>query len=241
MEIITSKATVNKLIADAVQLHSVGLFYFVDAVQAAILQKKIRFPLLEHTADVIQQSIPETDHLAFLDAVIATRELGSYVLAGKILQNRLPAKFQQSIDKAVSYIIDGNEWYVCDIIGERVMGHALLTIPQQTLPLLRGFATHHNKWIVRCIGVAGHYAVKKGLKKVYVDELFQLLLSLADNTEFHTKKGIGWAAKTCAKFHPEIIERYRLQIEADITRQWFRTKVKIGLGRTAKYAQRYTG
>lgn len=241
MEIITSKATVNKLIAGAMQAHSIGLSHFVDAVQTAILQKKIRFPLLEHTADVIEQSIPEKEHISFLDKIIATRELGSYVFAGKILQNRLPLHFQQSIDKAAGYIIDGNEWYVCDIIGERVMGHALLTMPQQTLPLLRGFASNDNKWIVRCIGVAGHYAVKKGLKKVYVDELFQLLLSLAGNTEFHTKKGIGWAAKTCSKFHPEIIERYRPQIDADTTCQWFRTKVKIGLGRTGKYAQRYTG
>lgn len=240
MEIITSKATVNKLIADAVQSHSIGLS-FVAAIQATMLQKKIRFPLLEHAADVIEQSISETDHLFFLDEVVATRELGSYVLAGRILQNRLALHFQQSIDKAVEYIIDGNEWYVCDIIGERVMGYALLTMPQETLPLLRRFASHNDKWIVRCIGVAGHYAVKKGLKKVYVDELFQLLLSLADNTEFHTKKGIGWAAKTCAKFHPEIIERYRQQIDAPATRQWFRTKVKIGLGRTSKYAQRYTG
>lgn len=45
MEIITSKATVNKLIADAVQSHSIGLSYFVDVVQAIILQKKKCFLL----------------------------------------------------------------------------------------------------------------------------------------------------------------------------------------------------
>jgi len=240
MEIITSKATVNKLIADAMQAHNIGLSHFIAAVQASILQKKIRFPLLEHTANVIQQCIPEEEHIPFLDQTLALKELGGYVFAGKMLQNRLPKHFAQSIDKAVGYIVDGNEWYVCDIIGERVMGHALLTMPEETLPVLRGFASHTDKWIVRCIGVAGHYAVKNGLKKVYVDEFFQLLLSLSAATEFHTKKGVGWAAKTCAKFHPEIIARYRQQIDADTTRQWFRTKVEIGLGRTAKYAQRYT-
>lgn len=241
MEIITSKATVNKLIADVVPVHNIGLNNFVAAIQSSVLHKKIRFPLLEHVADTIFKTLPDKEHIPFLDKTILLNELGGNVLAGKILQNRLPQYFNQSIDKAVEYIITGNEWYVCDIIGERVLGHALLAIPQQTLPVLKGFATHDNKWIVRSIGVAGHYAVKKGLKKEYVDELFVLLLSLSDTKDFHTKKGIGWAAKTCAKFHPEIIEQYRDRIDADSTRQWFRTKIKIGLSRTDKYAGRYTG
>lgn len=45
MEIITSKATVNKLIADAVQSHNIGLSYFIDAVQVDMLQKKKCFLL----------------------------------------------------------------------------------------------------------------------------------------------------------------------------------------------------
>ncbi|MBL7684392.1 MAG: DNA alkylation repair protein [Flavipsychrobacter sp.] len=241
MEIITSKATVNKLIADAVPAHSIGLNNFVAAIQSSVLHKKIRFPLLEHAADTIFKTLPDKEHIPFLDKTIALHELGGNVLAGKILQNRLPQYFNQSIDKAVEYIVAGNQWYVCDIIGERVLGYALLTSPKSTLPVLQNFAAHPDKWIVRSIGVAGHYAVKKGLQKQYVDALFQLLLSLAGTTDFHTKKGIGWAAKTCAKFHPEIIEQYRDKIDAGTTRQWFRTKVKIGLGRTDKYAKRHTG
>ena len=89
--------------------------------------------------------------------------------------------------------------------------------------------------------MATHYAVKKGLEKEYVEQMFELLLSLATTTDFHTKKGVGWAVKTVAKFHPEIISKYQEQIDADgNVKQWFRTKIKIGLGRTQKYAGKYT-
>lgn len=83
---------------------------------------------------------------------------------------------------------------------------------------------------------------KKGLKKQYAGGMFLLLLSLSHTTDFHTKKGIGWAAKTVAKFHPDIIEQHREQLETDASiKQWFKTKISIGLGRSFKYAHRYTG
>jgi hypothetical protein len=71
--------------------------------------------------------------------------------------------------------------------------------------------------------------------------MFRVLLSLSTTTDFHTKKGVGWAATTVAKFHPDIIARYdeHIQTSADI-KQWFKTKLKIGAGRAYKYAHRYT-
>ncbi len=241
MDVITGKLVVKQLIADAIAAYTAGNEKaLVGKLQSNILKKKIRFPLLEYAAKELYKVIPAVKQLAVADEIIQLHEVGGNVLAGIMLQLRLQKLFHQSIDKAVEYIIEGNEWYVCDIIGERVMGYALLHMPEETMPVLKKFATHEDKWIVRCIGVAAHYAIKKGLKKQYVDEMFRLLLSLSDTTEFHTKKGIGWAAKTTAKFHPEIIERYKSQVESYETRQWFKTKIKIGLGRTSKYAHRYT-
>jgi hypothetical protein len=71
--------------------------------------------------------------------------------------------------------------------------------------------------------------------------MFALLLSLSTVTDFHTKKGVGWAAKTIAKFYPDIISEYKAEIENEKVRQWFQTKIKIGLGRSYKYASRYSG
>jgi 3-methyladenine DNA glycosylase AlkD len=241
MDIITSKATVQTLVAEAIHLRDTeGEDAFMHYLHTSILRKKIRFPLLEYAAKELYKAIAQSEQLVTTDKIIALHEIGGNVLAAIILQHRLGSHFKKSIDKAAEYIITGNEWYVCDIIGERVMGYALLTMPEETIPVLRSFAGNEDKWIVRCIGVAVHYAIKKGLLKVHVDKVFGLLLSLSSTTEFHTKKGIGWAAKTTAKFHPEIIEKYKDEIAAQQTREWFKTKVKIGLGRTAKYDHRYT-
>ncbi len=217
-----------------------GIYHLTEKLVDTVLAQKVRFPLLEFSAKQLYSAIPYHQHILLLDSIIAHKTIGGNVIAGIILQLRLKVDFSASLNKAVEYIIAGDEWYVCDIIGERVMGYALLTMPEKTIPFLKKCTKHANKWIVRCVGVATHYAVKKGLKKAYVEEMFRLLLSLSHLTEFHTVKGVGWAAKTIAKFHPDIISRYEMQINSETTRQWFHTKIKIGLGRTAKYAHRYT-
>lgn len=116
---------------------------------------------------------------------------------------------QQAFEKASAYVLLGDQWYVCDIICERVMGEALLMRPETTLPEIRKMAGSPHKWLVRGAGVAIHYAVKKGISKIYVNQLFEMLLASAYTQDFHTKKGIGWAAKTIAKFHPDVVQRFQ--------------------------------
>jgi len=235
MEKINNKATVKHILLEAKSvLNQNGAGAFVTVLHNTLLKKKVRFPLLEYAAKEMASAIPYAEQISITDQIIELREIGSQVLAGIILQQRLSQNFQQSISKACDYIQFGDEWYVCDIIGERVLGYALLTTPDKTIPLLRQLAIHEDKWIVRAVGVATHYAVKKGLESVFVVPVFDILLSLAGTTDFHTKKGIGWGAKTVAKFHPDIIDRYHPDITSTQTKQWFRTKIRIGLSRSKK-------
>jgi hypothetical protein len=242
MKTITSKAEVKKLLEPCILKYTPGdNDAFVKDIHAALLKKKIKFPLLEYAAKEIWMAIPEKEHISITSGIMNLNEIGGNTIVGMMLQLRLPRHFKQSISKSTEYIIQGDQWYVCDIIGERVLGFALLTEPEETIPFLKKFAAHPDKWIVRSIGVATHYAVKKGLKKKYASQLFQLLLSLSHTTEFHTKKGIGWAAKTISKFHPDIIANNKTILEQDDTiKQWFRTKINIGLSRSFKYATRYS-
>lgn len=230
METISSKATIKQLVAAALHaLQHSGREIFVTSLHDTLLKKKVKFPLLEYAAREIAAAVPDEEQTSILDDIICLRETGSQVLAGTVLQLRLDRHFAASIDKACAYIQYGDQWYVCDIIGERVLGHALLTRPEETIPLLQQLSAHENKWMVRTVGVAAHYAVKKGLSPVFVEPVFNMLLSLSDATDFHTRKGIGWGAKTVAKFHPELIARYHPRIESPATRQWFRTKINMGL------------
>jgi 3-methyladenine DNA glycosylase AlkD len=214
MKIIQSKAEVRELLGE-VPIGHTDLNKLADGVNHSLLQKKIRFPLLEFAAGELYKSIPGEKQTEFSDKIMALGTIGGNVLAGILLQMRLKDNFDGSHLKAIEYIIKGDRWYVCDIIGERVIGYSLLNYPEKTIPLLRSYTQHPDKWVVRSIGVATHYAVKKGLKKRCVEEVFNILLACAYTTEFHTKKGIGWGVKTISKFHPEITMAHMEQIETD--------------------------
>lgn len=238
-EIIHSKAIGAKLTQDAINKAGVeDMGELTLAIHSKILLKKIKFPVLEHCAAILFKKLDAEKHIAFTDELVKTKEIGCWVIVGKLLQYRLEEHFKECQYKAVEYIIYGNEWYVCDIIGERVLGHGLLMYPQKTLPLLQENTRHSDKWIVRAVGVAAHYATKKGLQMPYVEDVFKLLLSQANTTDFHTKKGIGWGAKTIAKFHPALMEKYSDAIFSSVeVKQWFKTKVNMGLNRH-QYAKR---
>lgn len=55
---------------------------------------------------------------------------------------------------------------------------------------------------------------------------------MANTSNKEIRQGIGWAAKTTAKFHPEIINNFKDQIlQTEKVKTWFRTKIRIGLDR----------
>lgn len=244
MQVVNSKKQIALIVS---QLQELDLAWTsgdcISFIHSNILKKKIRFPALEHFAAIVFPLVPFKDQEKFLRKIINLDEIGSYTIAGKFLQLQFLKDFNKissAFKLAEVFITQGNKWYVCDIIGERVFGHALLVFPEKTLPQLKKFRSSKNNWITRSIGVASHYAAKKGLDKQNAEKMFVLLLSLSGSTDFHIKKGIGWGAKTIAKFHPSIIKKYDKEIYVDENvRAWFKTKIKIGLGRSNKYATKY--
>lgn len=211
----------------------------IKSIQKNILKQKIRFPALEYFSELVFESIPNKQLYKFLDQIVALDEIGSYTIAGKLLQLNLKNDFTGAHKKANSYILKGNVWYACDIISERVLGVMLLTDPEKTLKINREQINSNNFWLVRSVGVATHYATKKGLAKNYARQQFELLLSKANVTDYHAVTGIGWAAKTIAKFHPDIIAEHNHEMNSTHVKQWFKSKVKIGLGRSNKYSNRF--
>ncbi|MGE8711737.1 DNA alkylation repair protein [Leptospira interrogans] len=238
MDSIRSKKEI-KLILSKLSDSDESLWIFI--IESELLKKKIKFPLLEFVGKELYFKIPEMNQIYFTDQIIKLGHMGGYVISAIILQLRMEKHFEQSLNKAVEYILLGNEWYVCDIIGERIMGYFLLKEPEKTLPILKNYINDKNGWIVRSAGVASHYAVKKGLGKKYVEVTFYLLLSKTNTKDFHTKKGIGWALKTISKFYPDIIQKFESNLLANPSIQpFFRKKIEIGLSRSSKYGSKYS-
>lgn len=238
MEVITKKSDIrSKLEVFNEVFRSSGLDALVHEVHQRLLLAKVKFPLLEFASHELFNLIPEKEQLLFCDKIEEFKTEGGNVILGIILQLRLKNHLEESFQKAAEYISNSEEWYVSDIIGERVFGFALLNWPDPVLPLIRNYINHPNNMIVRSTGAGIHYAIKKGLPKNFAAPVFELLLAQAGIKDYQAKRGIGWAAKTMARFHPDVVTLYKDQIESSKIGQWFRTKVRIGLGRH-RYDQR---
>ncbi|MCI5056082.1 MAG: DNA alkylation repair protein [Flavobacteriales bacterium] len=202
-----------------------------------LLLQKIKFPLLEYAGKNLFEKISEKDRFSFCDEVERLKTMGGNVLLGIMLQLHIEQSFKESFSKAAEYISMADIWYVCDIIGERVFGYGLVSRPKDTFPEIVKLFGHESDWVVRALGAGVHYATKKGLSKQYVEQIFPFLLQKGKSRNKEIKQGIGWAAKTIAKFHPAVIKSFNSEIQdKEKVGQWFRTKVRIGLNRNA-YAQ----
>ncbi len=233
MKVITRKSEVNKRIIKCIEeYHSRGLASCIELLHTLILSQKVKFPLLEYCAEQFHLRLQEEEQIPFCDEIQSMRTEGGNVILGIMLQKRLQDHFLESMDKATEYVADADIWYVCDIIGERVFGYSLLFQPQITIPEIRKLFKHETNWVIRSLGAGAHYAIKKGLDANNAKTIFKILLSMANTKDKEIRQGIGWAAKTTAKFHPEIIEHFKTEIEnTDRVANWFRAKIAIGLNR----------
>ncbi len=214
-----------------------GVSDCVHELSQQLLNKKVKFPLLEFCAYELYREVREEEHIQLCDEVEMLKTEGGNVLLGIILQNRLAKHFDETLQKTTEYVSKATIWYVCDIIGERVYGFSMLNYPDATIPIIAKLTQHDANWVVRAVGAGVHNAVRKGLARAHVETLFPLLLAKAGSKDKEIRQGIGWAAKTTARYHPGIIDAFREEIgQKEKVANWFRRKVNIGLERN-RYAE----
>lgn len=239
MQVVTRKSEIKEYIGQCIEAYQkAGIAACLKELDSQVLKRKVKFPLLEFCGNVLYREVNEEEQIALCDKIEALKTEGGNVILGIILQNRLSTHFKQSMEKATEYISKADIWYVCDIIGERVYGYSLLTAPDRTIPQIKKLSKHSANWVVRALGAGTHYAIKKGLDDKNVVSVFPILLSMANTKDKEIRQGVGWAAKTTAKFHPKIIKCFEAKIQdQEKVANWFRTKVSIGLNRN-KYGKR---
>lgn len=199
-----------------------------------LLCHRVKFPLLELTAVHLNEFMPRHEQSVFVTKLFGRPEHGSSVVIGKLLQLWLPDALPSAFMVAGQAITSGSTWFHCDHIGERVYGHGLLHHYEAALPLLTKTLHSGDEWNQRAVGVAAHYATKKGLNAERVTAVLTLLLTKADSKAYEVQRGVGWGLKTIAKFHPELMKaalakRPSGSIATPITR-----KIQTGLATAAK-------
>lgn len=130
-----------------------------------ILYTKCPFSKLDLLGKEIGQSGRSQQQKFFkaFDEIIDCNAMGGFVIVGQALIHLLDKNFEKVMRKSRGYIIRGDVWYVCDIIGERSLGQALVSYFEKKLPWLEDFLRDENRWVRRSVGVSIHYFSKRVL------------------------------------------------------------------------------
>ncbi|MEM2897384.1 MAG: DNA alkylation repair protein [Candidatus Bathyarchaeia archaeon] len=175
-------------------------------------------PKLDFLGRQIGQSISHEAQKSFtlFDKIIDRNAMGSFVIVSQALIHFLPNNFDKVMVKSREYIVKGNEWYVCDIFGERSLGQALVDYFDKALPWFKKFLEDENKWVKRSVGVAIHFFSKRILNEPEkTKKLLELIEPYIEERQIDVIKSIGWALKTIGKRYPEIlVEFLKRQIKA---------------------------
>ena len=230
MKVISRKSEVQPIIDECIlSYRQGGIHQCVENLHALLLKKHVKFPLLDHCGYELYLNTPLEKHVELCNGIERLKTEGGNVLLGTILQRRLEDHFEESIQKAVDYISVADFGYTPDVIGERVFGASLLREPEKTIGIIEPLFSSECSLVIRSLGAGIHYAIKKGLSEEFVRILFNFLLAAGKSEDKEIRQGIGWAAKTTAKFHPKIIESYTVRInDPQKVDSWFRAKIGSG-------------
>lgn len=133
---------------------------------------------------------------------------------GQGLAQFFEENLKASLLKAKQVIIKGKTWYVCDILGERVFGQALVNHFDDALAVLEQMIKDENQAVRRSIGVSVHFFAKRkpndveNMKRLFVG----LLLPLVEDKRVFVVKGTGWGLKTIGRYQPELVVEFLREI-----------------------------
>jgi 3-methyladenine DNA glycosylase AlkD len=176
-----------------------------------VLETKVPFPLLDEIGKRLGAAGKDepSRYFGVFDEIVATDKMGGYVIVGQALAAFLETELEASIRKAAEIVAGGKKWYVCDIVGERVLGQALVEHFDSAFSVLERMTVLEDQGVRRSIGVAVHFFAKRRPEDVErMKQLLSLLAFLVDDKRVFVVKGVGWGLKTIGKHQPKLVEEY---------------------------------
>jgi 3-methyladenine DNA glycosylase AlkD len=173
-----------------------------------ILDFKCPFRQLDDIGARIGKGLKNRPDLFFklCDTIVEYNAMSGFVIVGHALIMGLPYTFDRVMEKSREYIIQGDVWYVCDIIGERSIGYAVVNHFDKSIPWLKKFLEDENTWIKRSAGVAIHFFSKRVLSEPEKTKmLLQVVEPYLEEKQTDVVKGIGWGLKTIGRHHPDLL------------------------------------
>ncbi|MCL5011200.1 MAG: DNA alkylation repair protein [Patescibacteria group bacterium] len=223
-----SNEQIKTLANQVISLTSANKYREVVKILKPLLDTKCPFIKLDLLGKEIGRagtSQPQKFFKSF-DEIIDYNAMGGFVIVGQALIPFLEKDFEAVMQRSREYIIKGNEWYVCDIIGERSLGQALVDYFDKTCSWLKKFLQDENKWVKRSTGIAVHFFSKRVLDEpVKTEKLLMLIEPYIEEKQRDIVKGIGWGLKTIGRHHPDILVKFlkkQIQVKKNISKLMIR-------------------
>lgn len=173
-----------------------------------LLSQRIPFRLL----DVIARQVGAAEFTyldPYLDQIAGGRSIGGWVLIGTSLQAHLSDDLHGAIRRCRDYIIQGDVWYACDSLGERLPGPALVEDIYPALSELEAWRVDANFWSRRAVGVAVHWWAKRAhgdpAKLADARQLLAFLAPMLEERQPDAAGGVGWGLKTLGRYYPDLL------------------------------------
>lgn len=194
----------GRQIAGLVHTDQIDLAY---AHLAPILTERTPFIMLDRIGTALAV-VPLPALNNFLAHIAATKSIGGWPVIGAALWSHFERDPAAVFERCQSFIIQADVWYGTDILGERIIGPALVADFPRALNLLTPWRDHPNRWVRRAIGVGAHVWAKRarGASQhlAQAEALLAFLEPLFEEANTDTIKGIGWGLKTLGRFYPEL-------------------------------------
>jgi hypothetical protein len=130
------------------------------ALLAPVLAGRTTFDLLRRIG--VPAGIGSLDQVdAFLEVIATDKTEGGWVVIASALEARLDSDLTGAFVRCRDFIISADVWYAADIMGEGVVGQALVSHFQPAFELLAPWREDANPWVRRAVGTAVHFWAKR--------------------------------------------------------------------------------
>ncbi len=143
----------------------------------------------------------------FLDRIAADRTEGGWAVIGGALRAQLDRDLAGALARCRVYVIAADIWYAPGILGETVLGPALIDHFQPTLARIAPWRADENRWVRRTVGHGVHFWAKRSRgAEEFIPQataLLDFLEPMFGEWDMDALKGIGWGLKTVGKHYPD--------------------------------------
>jgi hypothetical protein len=142
--------------------------------------------------------------------------MGGWAVIGSALGRRISSELFETLGLTHEFIILSDVWYGTDILGERVLGPALVGRFEPVLEAIYSWRFDENHWVRRSVGVGVHFFAKRSKgsqgKLSEVQALLDFLAPMFSERDIHAIKGIGWGLKALGRYYPEIVAAWLIEL-----------------------------